>query len=96
MVLGQPGNYGYNFGNLAREAPYGLYNIGNYDLDMGLRRTFPIYRRLHLTFQADGFNMTNHVQFGGLETSLSSSSFGSVTKQSNSSRYFQLAAKLNF
>lgn len=96
VILGQPGNYGYNFGNIAREAPYGLYNIGNYNLDMGLRRTFPLYDRLALTFQADGFNMTNHVQFGGIGTSLSSSSFGTVSKQGNGSRYFQLAAKLNF
>lgn len=91
-----PGNNGYNFGNVPRNAPYGLYNIGTYDLDSGLKRTFPIHDRLNFSLQADCFNVTNHVQFGGLGTSLSSSSFGTISKQSNSSRDWQMAAKFNF
>jgi hypothetical protein len=95
-VLGVPGNYGYNFGNTPREAPYHLYNIGTYNLDMSLKRTFPIYNRLKFSLQADCFNVTNHVQFGGLGTSLSSAAFGTVTSQNNSSRDWQLAGKFNF
>ena len=103
--ISTPGNSGYNFGNAPRTAPYNLYNIGNYNLDLGLRRTFPLYDRFKLTFQADGFNMTNHVQFGGITTSLANCTtttalptcdFGTVTKQNNGSRDFQLAGKLNF
>jgi len=95
--VGTPGNYGYNFGNVPRNAPYGLYNIGTYDLDGGIKRTFPIYERLNFSLQADCFNTTNHVQFGGLGTSLSSpSSFGVISKQNNSPRDWQLAAKFNF
>jgi hypothetical protein len=92
-----PGNAGYNFGNVAREAPYNLYNIGNYDLDAGLKRVFPLYERFKLTIQADVLNVTNHTQFGGLGVSLASpSAFGTVSKQNNGSRDVQLAAKINF
>ncbi len=96
-ILGVPGNNGYNFGNVPREAPYGLYNVGTYELDGGIKRTFPIYRELHFSLQGDVFNIPNHVQFGGLGTSLSSpSAFGIFTKQNNSSRNWQLAGKFNF
>ncbi|WP_213806129.1 carboxypeptidase-like regulatory domain-containing protein [Granulicella sp. dw_53] len=91
-----PGNSGYNFGNVPRNAPYNLYNVGNYNLDAGLKREFPLYDRAKLTFQADVLNVTNHTQFGGLGTSLSSASFGTLSKQNNSSRDIQLAAKINF
>ncbi|MDE1162260.1 MAG: TonB-dependent receptor [Acidobacteriaceae bacterium] len=95
--IGTPGNYGYNFGNAPRTAPYGLYNIGTYNLDAGIKRTFPIYRELKFSIQGDCFNVTNHVQFGGLGTSLASpTAFGLFSKQSNSARDWQLAAKFNF
>ena len=52
---------------------------------------------LHTPYQADGLNVTNHVQFGGLGTSLASSqSFGTISGQNNGSRDLQLAAKINF
>ena len=91
-----PGNNGYNFGNLPRMAPYGLHNVANYSWSAGVRRVFPIHERLNFTFQADCFNVTNYVQFGGLNESLSSSSFGSLSKQNNSPRDWQFAGKINF
>ncbi len=96
-IVGTPGNYGYNFGNVPRSAPYGLYNIGTYNLDAGIKRTFPIHDRLNFSLQADCFNTTNHVQFGGLGTSLASpTTFGIISKQNNGARDWQLAAKFNF
>lgn len=92
-----PGNGGFNFGNVDRNAPYHLYNIGTYNLDAGLKREFPIWERLKFIFQADAFNVTNHTQFGGLGTSLSNlSAFGRVTKQNNSARDWQFAGKFSF
>lgn len=92
-----PGNGGYNFGNVTRNAPYNLYNIGNYDLDSGIKRQFSVYKRLKFVFQADALNVTNHTQFGGIGTSLSSpSAFGKITKQNNGSRDWQFAGKFNF
>lgn len=55
----------YQFGNVARVAPYGLTGPGNYDLDIALVRSF----KLHLTeasrfdFRAEYYNVTNHTQF---------------------------------
>jgi hypothetical protein len=90
-------NTGYNFGNAPRTAPYKLFNLGTYDLDMGLKRSFPIWREVKFTFQADSFNLTNHVQFGGLGTALSSTTgFGVLTSQNNGARSFQFAGKINF
>jgi hypothetical protein len=95
--ISTPGNGGYNFGNVARNAPYNLYNIGNYDLDSGIKREFPVWERVKFTFQADVLNVTNHTQFGGIGTSLSSpSAFGKITKQNNGSRDWQFAGKINF
>jgi hypothetical protein len=92
-----PGNSGYNFGNVARNAPYNLYNIGNYDLDSGIKREFPVWARVKFIFQADALNVTNHTQFGGIGVSLASpSAFGKITKQNNGSRDWQFAGKINF
>lgn len=95
--IATPGNGGYNFGNADRSAPYHLYNIGTYDLDSGIKREFPVWERVKFIFQADAFNVTNHTQFGGIGTSLSSlSAFGKVTSQNNGSRDWQFAGKFNF
>jgi Carboxypeptidase regulatory-like domain len=94
--IAEPGNNGYNFGNVDRSAPYDLYNIGNYELDSGIKRQFHIYERATFTFQADALNVTNHTQFGGLGTSLSSGSFGTISKQNNNPRDWQFAGKINF
>ena len=93
--LATPGNGGYNFGDAPRTAPYKLFNLGTYNLNMGLKRSFPIWRDAKFTFQADAFNLTNHVQFGGPGTSLSSG-FGEITSQGNSARSWQMAGKINF
>jgi len=92
-----PGNGAYNFGDAPRTAPYKLFNLGSYNLNTGLKRSFPIWRDAQFIFQADAFNVTNHVQFNGPSTSLSSpTSFGVITSQSNAARQWQLAGKINF
>lgn len=95
--ISTPGNGGYNFGNVAREAPYNLYNIGTYDLDSGIKRSFQLTERAKFIFEADCLNVTNHTQFGGIGTSLSSpSAFGRITKQNNGSRDWQFAGHITF
>ncbi len=89
----------YTFGNTSRTAPLNLWGPSAYNIDMGLRRTFPIHERLNLTFQADFLNVTNKVLFGGIGTTFSPTSqngFGEVTKQANLPRDIQLAARINF
>jgi hypothetical protein len=87
------------FSNAARTAPYNLYGPGNYDLDISLRRTFGLgFEGTHLVLQGDLYNLTNHTQFGGITTAFSptSTTFGTVSTQANSSRDAQLTAKIEF
>jgi hypothetical protein len=86
----------YTIGNLARTAPYGLRGPSTYDLDMSVKRTFPIHENIKLLFDVSAFNVTNKVLFGISSTSIDSASFGQVSGQTNNSRDFQLAARINF
>jgi hypothetical protein len=84
-----------SFGNMPHSNPYGVTGPTTYTWDGSLRRAFPIWRG-HFIFGADMFNITNHVEATGLTTTITSSSFGLATKQSNSSRDVQINAKYEF
>lgn len=86
----------YTFGNLARTAPYNLYGPGNYDWDMALVRTFPIWERASLDFRAELYNVTNHTQFKVASSVYGNASFGQVNGQANMSRQAQFSARLNW
>jgi hypothetical protein len=86
----------YQIGDVSRTAPYGLFGPGGYNIDAGLSRTFPITERINFVFNAEAFNVTNTVQFGGINTNPTSSTFGTVGRQSNSPRDWQFAGRLNF
>ena len=60
----------YQYGNAPRTAPYHLYGPGDHNLDMSIRREFPIYREKTFIFTMDVFNVPNNVILGGLTTSL--------------------------
>ena len=83
-------------GDVARTAPYGLFGPGGYGINAGVRRTFPITRRIHFIFNAEAFNVMNNVNFGGIDTNSSSSSFGTIRRQTNSSRDWQFSGKVTF
>lgn len=60
-----------------------------------------LYKELHLyrgavQLRIESFNTFNYVQFGSPNTSVTSSSFGSITSQNNSPRQLQFGAKYNF
>jgi len=55
----------YLIGNVARTAPYGLRNPGNQNLNLAIRRTFPITEGIAFAFQADCFNVWNKQTWGG-------------------------------
>jgi hypothetical protein len=97
----------YMFSTLARTAPLGLRNSGSYDVDMNLRRAFPIRERVTLDFEADAFNLTNHTWFGfsssgAITCSASStscavnSSLGVLSPGGAASRDIQLAGHIRF
>jgi hypothetical protein len=63
----------------------------------GVRRTFTLYHQATFTFGARCFNLTNHVQFGGIGTSLASpTSLGEISEQENSARDWQFSGALHF
>lgn len=62
----------FTFGNAPTTAPYHLYGPGDHDIDMSVRREFPIMPegKAKFIFRVDVFNLPNNVIFGGLTTSL--------------------------
>jgi hypothetical protein len=88
----------YTFSNVARTAPNGITGPGNYNVDLSLRRIFalPHFEQTKLTLQGDLYNLTNHTQFGAINTTWGNASFGQVTNQANFSRDAQLSARIEF
>ncbi len=101
----------YVISTTPRTAAYsGLFQPGNYRLDMSLRRTFAIpMGKLHegtgLTLEADCFNVTNHTRFVySLSNAVinswtaTSTSYGTMQVDTNAqqSRAIQLAARIEF
>ena len=85
----------YTLGNVSRTLP-DVRTPGLANLDVSLFKHFAITERLNLEFRAESFNVFNTPQFGGPNTSVTSSSFGVITSQANAPRQIQLALKLLF
>jgi hypothetical protein len=86
----------YTFGNTARSAPYGLRSPYTWNQDLTVRRTFSIWENLKLEAAVSAFNIYNAVNFGGVGTSITSSSFGTVSNQANLPRKLQAEARITF
>jgi Carboxypeptidase regulatory-like domain/TonB dependent receptor len=86
----------YTFGNAARTAPYGIFAPHVADVDISVRREFPIRESLRFALQADAFNISNSVFFAAPNTNIDSSSFGTFTSQANQARKLQLSARITF
>ena len=57
---------GTDVGNAPRNFVRGF---GAWQMDIALRRAFPIYERLNLQFRAEAFNVFNHPNFGAISAS---------------------------
>jgi hypothetical protein len=64
--------------------------------DLSLSKDFHPVERLRVQFRADALNAWNHPRFSGPSTSVTSTTFGQVTSQSNAPRQVQLGLKLLF
>jgi hypothetical protein len=86
----------YTEGSIPRSAPFGLFAPHVADLDVSLRREFPIRERVKLVFQADAFNINNAVHFAAPGTGIDSANFGVYSSMSNQPRKLQVGARLSF
>jgi hypothetical protein len=68
---------------------------GYFDLDAGLKKTFPIWSSVRFEFAAESFNITNTPQFANPSTTVTSSTFGLITT-SNSNRSLRLSGRISF
>jgi hypothetical protein len=72
---------------------------GQNRVDLSIAKTFALYERLHLEFRGDAFNVFNHSQWNGVNTTYPSGStqypFGQVNGAGDA-RIGQVAAKLVF
>jgi len=64
-------------------------------LDFGVFRTFRLPRGTSFTLRGEGFNVLNHVNWGTVGTSATSSTFGRVTA-TRDPRILQVGGKFNF
>ncbi len=64
---------GTSVGNAPRNSVRGF---GVWQMDLAVRREFPIYERLKLQFRAEAFNIFNHPNFGTINTSYCSAGTG--------------------
>jgi len=89
----------FMIGDAPRESPFGLRSPGVPNVNLGLRRTFNLRpERLKFVFAADCQNVANKVTFSGINTSVDSATFGTVSSATSNtgSRDFQFSGRLNF
>lgn len=72
-----------------------IYGPGNAQWDLSGDKTWTFAERYGLTFRADAFDAFNRVNFNGLSTNVTSSTFGKVTA-ANPARTIQLSLRLAF
>jgi Carboxypeptidase regulatory-like domain len=86
----------FSYGNTPRTLVDQIYGPSSYNQNLTLRRDFPIRESMRLTIQADSLNVFNWVNFANPTTTVTSSTFGNLTSQSNSPRIIQFGAKFTF
>ena len=89
----------YLLGNAPRTRALQLRNPISWNIDTGLRRTFPIHWGMTFQVEANALNTLNHTNFGGPSggwTSATTTTVGQITGASNTSRDFQFAGHLKF
>jgi hypothetical protein len=87
-----PGTSVATFGNLAHD---GVWGPGRDNWNMSMFKTFAFTERLHFELRADAFNIWNHPQMNGVDSTVGDPNFGLATS-AWTPREFQIGAKLEF
>jgi hypothetical protein len=74
----------------------GVRGDGQTVWNASLFKRFPIRERMNVEFRFEGYDILNHPNFSDPNTTVTSSSFGTVTGQAGLSREFQGALRLTF
>jgi hypothetical protein len=86
----------FQFGNVSRELP-DVRIPPNKAFNLLVEKQIPIREQVKVEFRFEMFNATNSVVFGGPQTSITSSAFGTIAlTQANTPRVIQLALRLAF
>jgi hypothetical protein len=87
----------FTLGNTPRELAYpSLRNQWSKNENLSIAKTFPIREFAKFQFKADAFNLFNRVQYGGINTTISSTAFGLVNGQANAPRILQFEGYVRF
>jgi Carboxypeptidase regulatory-like domain len=87
----------YGFGNTPRTlADRSLRNQTLRNEDISLSKTFPIHENLRFQLKANAFNVFNRSIFGGVNTDITTPTFGQVTGQANAARKLQMEGYIRF
>ena len=68
---------------------------GFYRFDASLFKNIKLYESLNMQFRAEAFNLTNHTNFQGVNTTLGSGTYGQITSVRDN-RIVQLGLKIRF
>lgn len=72
-----------------------LLSPGAINTDLSAFKTFPLYESMNLQFRAEAFNVFNHTNLNGPNSTLTSPTFG-VISGASSGRVLQFALRLSF
>jgi hypothetical protein len=73
-----------------------LRSDGLRNWDTRIFRRIVLHERLNMNIGLDMMNMTNHIQFGAPNTTVTATNFGFVTSQANATRTLQFNVKIQF
>jgi hypothetical protein len=75
-----PSAFSLPTGSAVGSAPRNVVRgFGENEVNLALRRDFPVYERLHLQFRVEAFNVLNHPNFGYINPTYGNALFGSAT-----------------
>ncbi len=86
----------FTYGNTPATGAFGLRNPHFVNQDLSLSRNIQVRENLRVGIGIDSFNLFNNVRFGGINTNITSTSFGKATAQVNLPRVFQGKLRVEF